>query len=497
MHISTSKTPRRIDLSAKPMRIFLKVGRWLLTVAVTAVLSVTLATALADRRMSDLSPEHRVVLEQEFTASQEQEVDWQAYRAIEDRLAIELGEKIDPDVRPDSFVDRYSENSLTYPGNFATNWNHSYELTATPAKGVAVLLHGLSDSPYSMRSTAQTLVDAGYNVVVPRMPGHGFAAGGLLGARWEDWAAAVRIAVRHAARLPGADESFVLAGYSNGGLMAIDFALRCDEAPDLPCPDGLILFSPAIAVTRLAVITNWHTLLSWMPYFEKSKWLSILPEVDPFKFTSFPKRAAWEIYKLSTGTYKQLQQPAEAARLPPILTFQSIVDNTVSTAAIVTNLYSRLPANGSELVVYDVNRNSTILHLMDSVPIDPATWLEAAAPLPYGVTVIRNRSRQGPEIDLMSLAAGATTPATGTTDMVWPEGFYSMSHIAVPFRADDPVYGDGSTADEGERRLVFGNLAPRGEEGVLRLKSAYFLRTRYNPFFSYQAEHLQDWLSRL
>jgi esterase/lipase len=45
-----------------------------------------------------------------------------------------------------------------------------------------------------MRGVAQTMVDAGYNVVVPRMPGHGFAVGGLLDARWEDWAAAVRIA---------------------------------------------------------------------------------------------------------------------------------------------------------------------------------------------------------------------------------------------------------------------------------------------------------------
>ena len=355
MQISKRKTRWRIDLPVKRMRIVLKIGRWLLTVAVTAVLTVTLVTALADRRMSDLSPEHRVVFEQEFTASQEPEVDWEAYRAIEDMLSAQLGEKIDPDDRPDSFVDRYSENSLTYPGNFATNWNYSYELTAASPQGVAVLMHGLSDSPYSMRSVAQTMVDAGYTVVVPRMPGHGFAVGGLLGARWEDWAAAVRIAVRHASRLPGADESLVMAGYSNGGLMAIDFALRCDEDPELPCPDGLVLFSPAIAVTPLAVISNWHALLSWMPFFEKSKWLSILPEVDPFKFTSFPKRAAWEIYKLSTGTYKQLKQPAEASKLPPILTFQSIVDNTVSTAAIVTNLYSRLPANGSELVVYDVN----------------------------------------------------------------------------------------------------------------------------------------------
>src|SRR5210317_442754 len=154
MQISKRKIPRRIDLSAKPMRVFLKIGRWLLTVAVTAVLTVTLVTALTDRRMSDLSPEHRVVLEQEFTASQERDVDWEAYRAIEAKLAVELGEKINSDARSDSFVDRYSENSLTYPGNFSTNWNYSYELTAAPAKGVAVLLHGLSDSPYSMRSIA-------------------------------------------------------------------------------------------------------------------------------------------------------------------------------------------------------------------------------------------------------------------------------------------------------------------------------------------------------
>jgi alpha-beta hydrolase superfamily lysophospholipase len=477
--------------------IIIKVGRWILTVGATVVLTVTLVTALGDRRMADLSPEHRISLDKEFSAAQEAGTDWNAYLAIEASLAAELGEKLDFDNRPDSLVDRYSEDSLTYPGNFARDWNRSFELTTASPKGVAVLLHGLSDSPYSMRATAETLVESGYNVVVPRMPGHGFAVGALLDTRWEDWAAAVRIAVRHAASLPGAEDSLLLAGYSNGGLMAIDFALQCDEDTELPCPDGLVLFSPAIAVTRLAVITNWHTLLSWMPYFEKSKWLSILPEVDPFKFTSFPKRAAWEIYKLSTGTYKQLSQPAEAAKLPPILTFQSVVDNTVSTTAIVTNLYSRLEPNGSELVVYDVNRSSTALHLMKKVPMNPVTWMETAAPLPYQVTVIRNHDQGGPAIDRLSLAAGEISPTVVETDMSWPASFYSMSHIAIPFRADDRVYGDGSFAADGEQHLVFGNLAPRGEEGVLILKSAYFLRTRYNPFYSFQEQHLRDWLARL
>lgn len=468
-----------------------------MTVIVTAVLTITLVIAVGDRQMLDLSPEHRIEFEHEFKAFQEQQTDWEHYLEIEKNLAAELSEKIDADNRPDSLVDRYSEDSLTFPGNYDGNWNRSYELTATAPKGVAVLLHGLSDSPYSMLATAQTLVGAGYNVVVPRMPGHGFAVGGLLEVRWEDWAAAVRVAVRRAMLLPGADQSFVLAGYSNGGLMAIDFALRCDENPELRCPDGLVLFSPAIAITPLAVISNWHTLLSWIPYFEKSKWLSILPEIDPFKFTSFPKRAGWEIYRLSNRTFKQLKQPAETAKLPPILTFQSVVDNTVSASAIVTNLYNRLPANGSELVIYDVNRNSTLLHLMKNIPMDPATRLDTAEPLSYGVTLLKNRSQHGREIDTMSLSATEKTAVIERTDLVWPDSFYSMSHIAIPFRADDQVYGDGSATGDSNMRVMFGLLAPRGEEGILRLKSEYFLRTRYNPFYSYQATHLNEWLGNL
>jgi len=477
--------------------MIMKISRWLLTIAATAILTITLVIAMGDRRMLDLDPEHRIEFEHEFTASREQDTDWDGYLEIEMRLAAELGEKIDADSRPESLVDRYAEDSLTFHGNYDANWNRSYELAATSPKGVAVLLHGLSDSPYSMLATAQTLVGAGYNVVVPRMPGHGFAVGGLLGVRWEDWAAALRIAVRRAMQLPGAAQSFVLAGYSNGGLMAIDFALRCDENPELRCPDGLILFSPAIAITPLAAISNWHTLLSWLPYFEKSKWLSILPEIDPFKFTSFPKRAGWEIYRLSNRTFKQLKQPVETAKLPPILTFQSVVDNTVSATAIVTNLYNRLPANGSELVIYDVNRNSTLLHLMKNIPTDPVTRLESAEPLPYGVTVLKNRNQYGREINVMSLSAGAKTAVVRRTDLVWPESIYSMSHIAVPFRADDQVYGDGSATGDKNQRVMFGLLAPRGEEGVLRLKSEYFLRTRYNPFYSYQAMHLNEWLGNL
>lgn len=446
--------------------------------------------------MPPLGPEFRIEFEHEFDASQEDQVDWSAYLEIENRLAIELDEGIDSDTRPDSLLDRFSDDSLIFPDNYPSNWNRSYEMSAPSPRGVAVLLHGLTDSPYSMRATAQSLVDAGYSVVAPRMPGHGFAVGGLLQARWEDWVAAVRIAVRHAMKLPGSEQKLLLAGYSNGGLLAVDYALYCDDIADLPCPDGLVLLSPAIAITPLAAAANLHAVISWMPYFEKTKWQTILPEVDPFKFTSFPMQAAWEIYKLSGRTYKQLSKADEAARLPPILTFQSVVDNTISARAIVTNLYDRLPANGSELVVYDINRSSTVLHLMKNLPGDPADYFKSAVPLKFGVAILRNRHRDGREIDLFTLAAGNLDSTLEMTEYTWPLEIYSLSHIAVPFPSDDLVYGDGSGLSDDEPGFAFGALAPRGERGVLRLSPAYFLRTRYNPFFDFQEGYLQEWLAR-
>jgi esterase/lipase len=370
-------------------------------------------------------------------------------------------------------------------------------MSAVSPRGVAVLIHGLTDSPYTMLSTAEALVDAGYNVVAPRMPGHGFAVGGLLQTRWEDWAAAVRMAVRHAMQQPGADQTLLLVGYSKGGLMAVDYALRCEEYEDLACPDALVLMSPAIAVSRLAIVTNLHSVVSWMPYFEKFRWQSVLPEVDPFKFTSFPNRAAWEMYRILERTHGELAQAEEVAKLPPILTFQSAVDDTVSARAIVSLLYNRLPKNGSSLVVYDVNSNSTLLALMKGEPVNPGRYFHSMAPLNFNVTVIQNRDSQSRAVDTMTLVSGSSDADIAATNMEWPESVFSLSHIALPFRADDAVYGDGNGDVQGGHRVSFGALAPRGERSVMRLNAEYFLRMRYNPFSAFQQSYMIEWLEQL
>ncbi len=297
--------------------------------------------------------------------------------------------------------------------------------------------------------------------------------------------------------LPGHETELVLGGYSNGGLLAIDYALACDDMAEMPCPTGIVLLSPAIAVSKAAIVTNLHPALSWLSYFEQFRWLSILPEVDPFKFTSFPKRAAWEVFRVSTRMHKQLAMPDEVEKLPPVLTFQSAVDNTVSAAAIKTLLYDKLADNGSRLVVYDINRNSTLLSLMRRPPPDIVGYFQSSAPLEYDVEILRNHSADGNEIDVLKLAAGATAPELDHTELAWPPGTISLSHIAIPFRPDDAVYGDGSAQINGLAAVPLGSLSPRGEAGVLTLTPNYLLRARHNPFHAYQAQVLTDWLERL
>ena len=477
------------------MRTVFVAGRWLATVLAVLVLTIYFGRAFDARRMPQLGPEHRIEFVEEFNASMESDTDWATYLAIEDNLAAELKEKIPSQSRPDSPADRYFANSLVHPDNFDGNWNHSYELRVPSPRGVAVLLHGLTDSPYSMLATAQTLAGAGYNVVAMRMPGHGFAVSGLLQARWEDWTAAVRIAIRRAMQVPGAAESLLLVGYSNGGLLSVDYALQCASIDELPCPSGLVLMSPGIAITSAAVVMNWHAALSWVPYFEQFKWLQVLPEVDPFKFTSFPKRAAWEVHKLSSRVYDALADPDMAANMPPVLTFQSIVDNTVGATAIVSTVYDRLPPNGSELVLYDVNRNSTMLHLMRAVPVVPIDFFTARAPLDFGVTILKNRDPSNNAIAVQTLGAGETEALVEETKLRWPTEIYSLSHIAIPFRPDDVLYGNGSITNEST--VVLGALAPRGERQVLLLDPDFFLRIRHNPFYAFQSQRLTEWLNEL
>ncbi len=76
--------------------------------------------------------------------------------------------------------------------------------------------------------------------------------------------------------------------------------------------------------------------------------------------------------------------------MPPILTFQSLIDFTVSTRAIVSAPLSQLPENGHELVLFDVNRMAKFGPLFRSSADTALARIVPSAPRKYRLTIITN-----------------------------------------------------------------------------------------------------------
>jgi hypothetical protein len=89
-------------------------------------------------------------------------------RSISD-VRTEVVDKVDAQAH--ALGNRFYAGSPIYPGNFAHDWNRSYILEPDGAPiGAVVLLHGLTDSPYSLRHIARRYRELGFVSVAIRMP---------------------------------------------------------------------------------------------------------------------------------------------------------------------------------------------------------------------------------------------------------------------------------------------------------------------------------------
>jgi hypothetical protein len=204
----------------------------------------------------DLKVWHEAKLNAEFTVDSSVKT-FEEYLALETRLFAQLEKLVCARIEPEDrrLINRFHRGSLSDPERWNPNWNRTFEFSVdSPSAGV-LLLHGMSDSPYSLRSIGNRLHSAGAWVIGFRLPGHGTAPSGLLEVRWEDMATAVRLAVRHLHNKIGNKPLYIL-GYSNGGALAVHYALASLEDSTLPQVKALVLISPAIGVTPLASSTT-------------------------------------------------------------------------------------------------------------------------------------------------------------------------------------------------------------------------------------------------
>jgi len=359
-----------------------------------------------------------------------------------------------------------------------------------------VLLHGLTDSPYSQRHLARLYRDHGFVAIAIRLPGHGTVPAGLTGIDWEDWLAATRLAMREARRRVGAERPLHLVGYSNGGALAVKYALDSLEDQALPRVDRVVLLSPMIGVTRFARFAGLAAVPAVLPAFASAAWLSVAPEFNPFKYNSFPVNGATQSHRLTAALQEQIVRAARENRLsgmPPVLTFQSVVDFTVSTPAIFEAFYDRLPANGSELVLFDVNRSSKFAPLLSAAAETKLSRVLPAPPRRYRTAIITSEGAVAPGVIERPTAPGAVTEETRPLDLTYPAEVYSLSHIAIPFPLSDGLYG--LTPDpQDDFGVNLGTLAAHGEVGGLVVNMNAMLRMSSNPFFPYVLQRVTSWI---
>jgi alpha-beta hydrolase superfamily lysophospholipase len=454
------------------------------TLIVALIASIWIYRAYLARGLPELSIWHTHEVQNEFHADDYPDgITLTDYKALEARVFDELDAVIYSHADSIGQFNRYNKDSEVYPGAAGQRWNKTFELQNEQPSGGVLLIHGASDSPYSTRALAELFNRAGLYVLSVRLPGNGTIPSGLRDARLPDWLAITRMGVQHVRESIGEELPLYIAGYSVGGALAVDYSLDSIADEALETPERLFLYTPAIGVSVAARFSSWDLVLSKLSVFEKFNWLSVEPEFDPYKFNSFAKEAGHITYLLTMQLEEKMKRLDDASLLPPIIAFQSLVDSTIQVPTLIDRLYTRLAVNGSELILFDINRAHDIEHFIRNSEDQLVQKVAAIVNSPFTYTLVTNDSGESLQVVARTRLAGATEFSHVALDKEWPGSVYSLSHVALVFEPDDRWYG-GHVSEE----FKLGTLAPRGETAILRSPIGRFMRLRHNPFFEYLAE---------
>jgi hypothetical protein len=127
------------------------------------------------------------------------------YIGLEDRLFDELHKKIYDRLNEDqkTNINRYTTGSFSDPDRSPIQWNRTIEYPTKDPKIGILMIHGMSDSPYSLNAQTKYLKKRGAYVINLRMPGHGTIPSGLLELEWQDMASVVEMGMRYLSKQVG------------------------------------------------------------------------------------------------------------------------------------------------------------------------------------------------------------------------------------------------------------------------------------------------------
>ena len=285
-----------------------------------------------------------------------------------------------------------------------------------------------------------------------------------------------------------------IVGYSNGGALAVQYALDALEAAGARQPDRIVLLSPMIGVTAFARFAGVPAGPRSSPGSRSPPGSTSMPEFNPFKYNSFPVNAARQSSLLTPGCSRNnwlapTKAGDRAAAADPHFPVGRRRHGQRGGAG--EHLIRPLPANGSELVLFDVNRATPFDILLSQSAQRRLQQMLPTGAQRYRITVIGNAPGDARVLE-SARRPGASEIATRQLDFEYPRGFFSLSHVALPFPTSDSLYG--TDPDDEDYGVHLGSQVPRAERGILINGADTLVRASCNPFFPYMQARIEETL---
>ncbi len=195
-----------------------------------------------------------------------------------------------------------------------------FAIDGAPGAAVgAVLCHGFTGTPHSMRPWGEHLAAAGIPVRCPLLPGHGTRWQDMNSTGWPDWYAELEGAFdKMLARVP----TVFAMGLSMGGTLC----LRLGEQRGAELA-GLVLVNPSLATVRrdaklLAMLSRVLPSIPGIASDIKK------PGTTEVAYDRTPLRAAYSLSQLWAQTRADLAKLTQ-----PVLTFRSSLDHVVEAVS--------------------------------------------------------------------------------------------------------------------------------------------------------------------
>lgn len=203
-------------------------------------------------------------------------------------------------------------------------------------KGV-LLIHGLGDSPFSMRDLAESYSRSCYLVRTILLNGHGTKPADSLNATAEDWYRTARFALETLKR--DVQEVYV-GGFSTGANISTTLAFQD------PSIKGLVLYSPAYSLSG-----EYETLVSMAGWF--TDWLLKSSLEDYTKYTSSSVNSVLQFYVTSKNVRQSLEK-GKKLKIPVFIAL-SENDTAVNVDYIRQTFYNHFIHPGNQMIYFKQN----------------------------------------------------------------------------------------------------------------------------------------------